>query len=326
MEESENIYDEIDTMQHEIKAREREIIRVTLLGTIANFVLLIFKFAAGILGRSGAMVADAVHSLSDFATDIVVLVFVHISGKPQDSDHDYGHGKYETLATAMIGAALAVVGLGLLWKGSVNIWAFCHGEPLPRPGYIALSAALVSIVVKEILYRYGAAKSRKLHSSLLHANAWHHRSDALSSIGAAIGIGGAIILGPRWTILDPIASVIVSVLIIKAAVELIGPSISELLEKSLPDYVDQDIKEIITSFPQVTDPHNLRTRRIGNRRSVEVHIRVDGNMTVNDSHDITKQMERKLRVLLGKDAFISIHVEPVKPYDGPLGFHDKCPE
>ncbi len=314
-----------DDLERQIKTREKEIFRVTLLGSAANLALVIFKFVAGILGRSGAMIADAVHSLSDFATDIVVMVFVRISGRPQDSDHDYGHGKYETLATALIGVALVVVGLGLLWKGIVNVWEFCHGQILPRPGYVALVAALVSIIVKEGLYRYGAHKSKKLHSSLLHANAWHHRSDALSSIGAAVGIGGAILLGDRWTILDPIASIIVSLLIIHAAVELIGPSVAELLEKSLPDYIDQDIKEIIMSFPQVADPHNLRTRRIGNRRSVEVHIRVDGNMTVNDSHDITRQMEKKLRVLLGKDAFISIHVEPIKPYTGPLGFNDKCP-
>ncbi len=329
MDETENTVESEDLLKiHEpkIKAREQEIFRVTILGSIANFILLIFKFAAGFFGHSGAMIADAVHSLSDFATDIVVLVFVHLSDKPQDNDHDYGHGKYETLATALIGVALIVVGLGLLWKGAVSVWGYFHGQLLPKPGYVALAAALVSIVIKELLYRYGAAKSRKLHSSLLHANAWHHRSDALSSIGAAVGIAGAILLGDKWRILDPVASILVSILIIHAAIELIGPSVSELLEKSLPDYIDQDIKEIIMSFPQVSDPHNLRTRRIGNRRSVEVHVRVDGNMTVNDSHDITKEMEKKLRVLLGPDAFISIHVEPVKPYDGPLGFHDKCPD
>ncbi|MCD8312961.1 MAG: cation diffusion facilitator family transporter [Bacteroidales bacterium] len=315
--------EEIENTDQAVKDREREIYKVTIIGSVANFILLIFKFAAGILGRSSAMIADAVHSLSDFITDIIVLVFVRLADRKQDYDHDYGHGKYETLATAIIGIALIVVGLVLLWKGASNVWGFFHGKELPKPGYVALIAALVSIAVKETIFRYSDRKSRKLHSAVLHANAWHHRSDALSSIGAGIGIAGAILFGDKWLILDPIASIIVSLLIIHAAVELIGPSIGELLEKSLPEYIDQDIKEIIMSFPQVTDPHSLRTRRIGNRRSVEVHIRVNGDMTVNDSHDITKEMERKLKVILGQDAFINIHVEPIRPYEGPLGFNER---
>ena len=198
-------------------SREKEIYKVTIVGSIANFVLLAFKFVAGILGHSAAMLADAVHSLSDFVTDVIVLVFVRISNKPQDKDHDYGHGKYETLATAIIGILLLLVGFGILWNGAFSIWAFMKGEQLEAPGMVALIAALISILLKEILYQYTVIKGKNLNSQAVVANAWHHRSDAFSSIGTAIGIGGAILLGEHWRVLDPIAAVIVSFFIMKVS-------------------------------------------------------------------------------------------------------------
>lgn len=296
----------------ETSSREKEIYKVTFIGSIVNFLLLAFKFLAGIIGNSAAMVADAVHSLSDFVTDIIVIVFVRISGKPQDKDHDYGHGKYETLATVMIGLILLAVGFGILFNGAKSIGAFFKGERLEEPGMISLIAALVSIVLKELLYQYTVFKGKKLNSQAVRANAWHHRSDALSSIGTAAGIGGAILLGEKWRVLDPIAAVIVSIFIIKTAIQLLGPCLGDLLEKSLPEEDERKIEEILLSFPQASHPHNLRTRRIGNNCAIEVHIRMDGSLTVEQAHEITLEMEKKLKEEFGPNAFINIHVEPFK--------------
>lgn len=292
--------------------REREIQRVTLWGSIVNFFLLIFKFAAGILGGSAAMLADAVHSLSDFLTDIVVIVFVHISNKPSDEGHDFGHGKYETLATAIIGIMLAGVGLGILENGAKHIWAFLHGQPLESPGWIALAAAILSVVLKEILYQVTAARGKALHSQAMVANAWHHRSDALSSIGTAIGIGGAILLGDDWRVLDPLAAVVVSVFILKVAFQLFVPSMGELLEKSLPEEDERFIIDTILSQPGVCQPHNLRTRRIGNYAAIDVHIRMAPSTTIAKAHEATRQIEDRLRAKFGGRTLITTHVEPLK--------------
>lgn len=292
--------------------RERRIYRVTIVGSVVNLALLLFKFAAGILGRSAAMLADAVHSLSDFVTDVIVLLFVRISNKPQDKDHDYGHGKYETLATALIGIILFFVGLGIFWNGARSIWAFVRGETLEAPGILALVAALLSIVTKEILYRYTVIVGRREQSQAVIANAWHHRSDALSSVGTAVGIGGAILLGDNWRVLDPVAAVVVSIFIVKVAWEMVVPCANELMEQSLPEQTEREIEEILLSFPGVTEPHNLRTRRVGNNCAIDVHVRMDGNLTLHQSHKTTRAMEQRLRELLGEGTFINIHVEPAK--------------
>lgn len=297
--------DTLDTAQ-----RARKIYRVTIIGSIGNLLLVIFKFIAGILGHSNAMLADAVHSLSDFATDIIVLIFVRIAGKPQDKNHDYGHGKYETLATAIIGLILFGVGLGILWKSSVEIWHWWNGAQLEAPGMLALIAAIVSIVIKEGLYQYTVKVGRSIDSQVVIANAWHHRSDALSSIGTTVGIGGAILLGANWRVLDPLAAVVVSFFILKAAYSLVVPCIEELTEKSLPEEVEQSIEKVLVEVLADCDPHNLRTRRIGNRNAVEVHVRMPRNMTVWESHELTRLMEQRIRGILGRDAFVSIHVEP----------------
>lgn len=264
-------------------SREKAIYRVTWVGSIVNFLLLVFKFIAGILGHSSALVADAVHSLSDFVTDIIVIVFVKISGKPEDDDHKYGHGKFETLATAIIGLALFAVGATLLMSGATKVFEVLKGAVLPAPSIIALIAAAVSIIAKEILYRYTVRVGKDLDSQAVIANAWHHRSDAFSSVGTFVGVGGAIFLGEKWRILDPIAAIVVSVFIIKVAVELIKPCVNELLERSLPAETEQRILNIIASFPEVSSPHHLRTRRIGNNIAIEVHLRMDGMVTLESA-------------------------------------------
>lgn len=290
--------------------RNKEIYRVTIVGGVVNVVLLLFKFVAGILGHSAAMVADAVHSLSDFVTDIIVLAFVHISGKPQDKSHDYGHGKYETLATTLIGAALLLVAIGILYSGATKIVAWIGGEQLQAPGMLALWAALLSIVLKEGVFRYSMVKARQLKSQAIEANAWHHRSDALSSVGTAIGIGGAIFFGQRWTVLDPVASVIVGIFIIKVALELLRNGIGDLMEQSLPDAIENEILQSVEALPGLVKPHDLRTRRIGNHYAIELHILMDGDMTLREAHDKASEVEELLKSRYGKETHVAVHMEP----------------
>jgi cation diffusion facilitator family transporter len=277
-----------------------------------NMILFAFKLVAGIVGRSGAMVADAVHSASDFATDIVVLAFVRISAKPRDNDHKWGHGKYETLASLIIGVALFAVGVEILIDSALKIKAVANGEILPRPGIIAIIAAAVSIVVKEALYQWSVYVARKVESTSVKANAWHHRSDALSSVGTLLGIGAAYFLGEKWRIADPIAAIVVAALIMNVSITLCRTALAELLEKSLPQAVEEEILSIILSVPNVHKPHNLRTRRIGANIAIEVHIRVEGTMTVHDSHEISRQIEDALRSRFGEQTAVAIHIEPIK--------------
>lgn len=293
-------------------SREKEIYKVTLCGGAVNLLLLVFKFVAGVTAHSSAMIADAVHSLSDFVTDIVVIAFVRISGKPQDEDHEYGHGKYETFATALIGAALLIVGIGIFADSASGIVGFMRGERLEAPGMLAFVAALVSVLSKEAVYRYTVIKGRRLNSKAVIANAWHHRSDALSSVGTMAGIGGAIFLGDTWRVLDPLAALVVSLFIIRVAWQLVKPSIDELLEKSLPKEMEDTITAVILSFKGVRSPHHLRTRYIGNSIAIEVHIRLDGSMTLNEAHDITKGIEAALKEKFGERTHIGIHMEPWK--------------
>lgn len=292
--------------------REKEIYKVTLVGSAGNVALLTFKFIAGVMGHSSAMIADAVHSLSDFITDVIVLAFVHVSAKPQDKDHDYGHGKYETFATFIIGLALIAAATGIIISGMTKLIDWAGGKQLAAPGWLALAAAIISIIVKEVLYRYTAIQGKRLDSQALVANAWHHRSDAFSSIGTMVGIGGAILLGNRWTVLDPLASVLVGGMLVKVAVNLLHSSVGELTESSLSSDIEKEIEEIICSFPDVSEPHNLRTRRIGNRFAIEAHVRMDGNLSLTAAHDRATAIEQSIRQRFGKQTHVTIHMEPKK--------------
>lgn len=292
--------------------REEEIYKITLVGSVGNVALLAFKFVAGVVGHSAAMMADAVHSLSDFVTDIIVIAFVRVSAKPQDEGHDYGHGKYETLACLFVGLALIAVATGIIVSGAVKFASWLGGEQLPAPGRLALWAALISIVVKELLYWYTVRAGKRLDSQALVANAWHHRSDSLSSVGSAIGIGGAILLGDRWTVLDPLASIIVGAMLVKVAVELLRGSMRELTECSLPAETEREIEEILNSSPDVCEPHNLRTRRIGNRIAIEAHIRMDGNVSLHEAHECASLIERRLKERFGQQTHVTLHMEPKK--------------
>lgn len=292
--------------------RQQRIYKVTLMGSIVNMILLIGKFTAGILGNSAAMIADAVHSLSDFLTDIVVIVFVRLSNKPADCDHDYGHGKYETVATSIIGIALAVVGVMLGWNGTEKIISFFRDEPQQAPEIIALIAALVSIAAKEWVFRVTRNVADEVKSQALEANAWHHRSDALSSVGTALGIGGAILLGGQWAVLDAVAAVIVSVMIIQTAARLLRQASGELLEESLPKETEDMITEIVCRDKAVRDVHNLHTRKIGNNIAIEMHLRLPGEITLTEAHRHASAIEQALREEFGNATHIMLHMEPIK--------------
>lgn len=293
-----------------VMQREKEIRRITLWGAVMNIVLTAAKIFAGIIGRSAAMVADGIHSLSDLLSDAVVLVFTHISSKGKDRDHSFGHGKFETLATLIVSIILVAVGGNLMSNGVRSIIGVFNGTEIPKPGYIALIAAVVSIVLKEWLYHATVRVGKKTGSTVVIANAWHHRSDALSSIGSLIGIGGAIVLGDKWTVLDPLASCIISIAIIVVAVKMALPSLAELLETSLPEDIEKEIIRIASSVKGVNDVHDLKTRRNGISFIIDAHIVVDPGISIVEAHDISTDVEEALRAKFGPETQLSIHVEP----------------
>ncbi len=296
----------------DLNERAERAVRITYIGVVVNVVLLSLKFTAGILGNSQAMIADAVHTLSDFATDIAVLIGIRYSRKPRDEDHAYGHGKYETIAAAVVGMVLLLVGLKIGLDAIHTIFDAVRGEPVPKPAQIAFWAAIVSIVSKEILYRKTAVVGRAIENDSVIANAWHHRSDALSSVGTALGIGLATFLGAQWTIMDPIAAIVVSFLLLKVALDIVKDQIGGLTEKSLSADVHGEIEAMARSFPDISYPHNLRTRTVGKTVVVDLHVRVNPEMRVADAHAVVSELEAKLRERFGDDTIANVHIEPLK--------------
>ena len=292
-------------------SRNSEEKRCTLVGMTCDVTLSALKIATGIVGRSSAILADGIHSISDTVTDALVYAMVRLSGKGPDERYRYGRGKYETLAAFLISLILVVVALGLMHEGAHDVWAAVQGATLERPHNIALIVGIIAVIVKEGLYHYTRLKGRKTDSSALKAYAWHHRADALSTAATLLGVAGAMFLGERWRVLDPIAAIAVSVLILVLAYRLGRPAIEELLEVSLPDDEKDKIATIISNTPGVQAFHNLRTRRNGNLRVVDIHVKMDGNLTVSSSHDITREIERKLSEELG-EVMTNIHVEPYR--------------
>lgn len=297
-------------MDNREASRERQISRVTIWGGVGNLLLTAFKIVAGLAGQSSAMVADAIHSLSDLVSDVVVLLLVRVSGKGVDEDHGYGHGKYETLATALVSLLLLLVGGELMISGVEKIKTVVGGGELEVPGGVALLAALVSIVVKEVLYQWTARVGRRVNSQAVVSNAWHHRTDALSSIGSAVGIGGAMLLGGDWAILDPLVGCVISVFIVVVAIKMGMPAFDELTERSLPSEVERRVVELIESVDGVESVHCLKTRRNGPILIISAHVVVDPDMTVAEAHHKTVLAENAVRSELGPEILISIHVEP----------------
>lgn len=290
--------------------RTHKVTAVTLTGAVVNIILTVFKIAAGIIGRSSAMIADGIHSLSDLLSDIVVIVFVRVSAKGRDKDHDYGHGKFETFATLIISLMLIVVAANLMSGGIGKIRLILEGGEVSPPGMVALWAAVLSIVLKEILYHYTVIQGRFLNSPMMIANAWHHRTDALSSVGSLLGIAGAIFLGDKFVILDPVAGCVISVFIFVMAVKMSVPAIKELLDVSLPDDVEAKIEETARTIPGVIDLHELKTRREGPGIIMEGHLVMDSGISLREAHDISKKVEEALRKEFGEETQISLHLEP----------------
>ncbi len=287
--------------------------KVTWIGFLANVVLTVFKLIAGFLGRSSAMIADGVHSVSDFSTDLVVIGSLKLAAKPSDHNHRYGHGKIETLATVFVGIVLILVGGGILYSGGKKIYEYIQVGSIDRPGTIAFYAAILSIIIKEIIYWYTLKKGKQINSQVVIANAWHHRTDVYTSLGTLVGIGGAIFLGEKWTILDPLAAVIVSVFIFIVSFKILKGSVLELIETSLPKKTEQEIFDIAHETKGVYEPHNLKTRKIGNDIAIDLHIKVKKDLNMKQAHDITVNLEKKYLDKYGDNTHISIHTEP---YEG----------
>lgn len=293
-----------------IMDRTSKVTFVTLVGSVVNIVLTVFKILAGIMGRSTAMIADGIHSLSDLLSDIIVIVFVKISSKGRDKNHDYGHGKFETFATLIISLMLIVVAANLMSGGIGKIKAILGGEQVSSPGMIALWAAVASIVFKEALYHYTIIQGKALNSPMMIANAWHHRSDAMSSIGSLIGIGGAIFLGNKFVILDPVTGCVISIFIFVMAVRMSVPAIKELLDVSLPDEVEERIEATAKTIPGVIELHELKTRREGPGIIMEGHLVLHSDISLKEAHNISKKVEESLRKEFGTETQISLHLEP----------------
>lgn len=293
-----------------IMDRTSKVTFVTLVGSVVNIVLTVFKILAGIMGRSTAMIADGIHSLSDLLSDIIVIVFVKISSKGRDKNHDYGHGKFETFATLIISLMLIVVAANLMSGGIGKIKAILGGEQVSSPGMIAFWAAVASIVFKEALYHYTIIQGKALNSPMMIANAWHHRSDAMSSIGSLIGIGGAIFLGNKFVILDPVTGCVISIFIFVMAVRMSVPAIKELLDVSLPDEVEQQIVSTAKSIQGVIDLHELKTRREGPGIIMEGHLVLLSDISLKEAHNISKKVEESIRKEFGPETQISLHLEP----------------
>jgi cation diffusion facilitator family transporter len=292
------------------RKRSKEANRITWISVFWEIVLILLKLSAGLIGRSSALIADAFHSISDLASDIILLISFQIVKKPVDDNHHYGHGKFETLSAILISIMIFIASGGIIWNGFLNVFNALQGALLPKPGIFALIAAIISVVIKESLFQISLKVSRKIDSPALHANAWHHRSDAFSSIAAFCGVSGAIFFGETWRILDPIAAILVGLFILRVAFLLGKESLDELLEASLDDHLNLKILSIVKEVPGANNPHNLKTRKIGKNIAMDLHIKVADSLSIIEAHDIATQVENVLRKEFGKDTFISIHMEP----------------
>lgn len=291
--------------------RSYEAKKVTWIGFIINTILTIVKIMAGIFGKSNAMLADGIHSLTDFFTDIVVLLGFRFIDKPADEKHNFGHGKYETFATLIIGLALLFAGYSIMKNGLSTIYeVLIKRETISSPGMIAIIAAILSIVSKEALYRYTKNIGERIKSPAVIANGWHHRSDAFSSIGTLIGISFAYFLGDKWTIFDPIAAIVVSIFIIKVSFEIMLPAVNELLEVSLNKDEIEYILHLLNERSEIQDFHHLRTRRIGSNVVIESHLLFDETSSLYNAHEVSESIEKQLKDYFGKDSIITFHLEP----------------
>lgn len=278
---------------------------VTLAGALLNAFLIIFKILAGIFGNSHALVADGIHSVSDLFTDVVVLIGLKIGRKPPDDTHHFGHARIETLFSAVIGLSLIVTALYL---GTQSAWdIYCRA--VYHPTSLALAGAVASIVLKEALYRYTVFIGRRIKSRLVMANAWHHRSDALSSVAVLVGVGGSLI-NPAWYVLDAFAALIVSFFIIKVGLQILAQTVQEITDTAPPIEILDKISACAMDVDGVIDSHDLRVRTSGGLYQVEIHIAVDGQLSVTQGHRIAKGVENCLKAEIDDLDRVIVHVDP----------------
>lgn len=290
--------------------RTRRATRVTRFGVLWNVVLTIIKFAAGFFGNSSALIADAIHSFSDFISDIAVLAGLKVAGKPKDASHHYGHGKFETITTLAITLTLFFAGGLMIYESISSIIGMFSGTDANVPRMITLWIALISILIKEGLYQYTLRAGKQINSSALITNAWHHRTDAFSSIAVSVGIAGSIFLGPDWRILDPIAALLISIIVIRFALKIFISAIDELAEASLGEEINREIMDTVKKVPGVIFPHAMKTRKIGSNYAIDLHIKVDPKLSIVEAHDISTDVETALEAAYGSETFTSIHIEP----------------
>ena len=251
------------------------------------------------------MIADAIHSLTDTTTDLAVIAGSHFWSRPPDESHPYGHRRLETLVTVFIGLMLAAAGIGIGWDA---ISTLREKDSLP-PGWIALYAALISIVTKEVLYRWTAVAGKRIKSPALAANAWHHRTDAISSLPVLVAVGGALIF-PSWSFLDRVGAVVVSIFIMHAAMKIIWPGISELIDAGAPRDIQKKITDIACNNPGVQEVHKVRTLYISTSIQVDMHIVVDGSISVREGHAIADDVENRIIDGMPNVLGVVIHVDP----------------
>ena len=285
--------------------RDRYVRKVTWIGLLVNLFLSGLKFVAGFYGRSQALVADAIHSLTDTTTDIAVIAGSHYWDRPPDEDHPYGHRRLETLVSVFIGIMLAAAGAGIGWQALATLHEK-HGEP---PGWIALLAAMISIVVKEIIYRWTAAAGRRVKSPALAANAWHHRTDAISSLPVLLAVGGAMVF-PSWSFLDRVGAAVVSIFILHAAWKIVWPGISELIDVGAPKEIQKNIYTVALKNKRVKEVHKIRTRYISTSIQVDLHIVVDGEISVREGHDIADDVRDRIVEEIAEVVDVVVHVDP----------------
>jgi cation diffusion facilitator family transporter len=285
-----------------------EVRRITWIGLVGNIAVSALKFVVGIIGASQAVIADAVHSLSDMTTDIAILLGVRYWSNPADEDHPYGHGRIETIVTLAVGIVLAVIAFGI----GYNAISTVRVEHIRQPKWIAFIGAMASIVVKEILYHWTVAVGKRARSTAVIANAWHHRSDALSSIPAAIAVVVALV-NPDWAFVDHIGALVVSLFILHASWRIIKPALEELADRGAPSHINDSIEALVMAIDGVDAVHAIRTRRLGASIHVDLHITVDGNMSVCEGHDIAEAVKQQL-LENGPDVIdVVVHLEPCEP-------------
>jgi cation diffusion facilitator family transporter len=290
---------------HDRPSREAYVRQVTWIGLLTNIGLAGLKFAAGYFGRSQALIADAIHSLTDTTTDIAIIAGSHYWSRPPDESHPYGHRRLETLVTAFIGLMLVAAGIGIGWQAISSL----HIQQASPPSWVAFCAALSSIITKEILYRWTAAIGKRIKSPALAANAWHHRTDAISSLPVLIAVGGAWLF-PSWSFLDRVGAAVVSIFILHAAIKIIWPAISELIDAGAPEEIQKKITEIVGHTTGVLEVHAVRSRYISSSIQIDMHIVVDGNISVREGHTIADTVENSIISGISEVLDVVVHVDP----------------